>query len=137
MRIIGRVESGIGDARRWLAKFNTAYSRKTGMPIYPGSLNLRLAESLDWRTPAIEAVTIKFAREEYGGERDILLVPCRLPSLDDRDAFLWTTTRVLSDPEPAQVIEVIASIGLRAAYALEDGDLIELEVVGARPHDPG
>jgi len=34
----GRVQPGKGDASRWLGLFNDAYVRKTGMPIFPGSL---------------------------------------------------------------------------------------------------
>jgi hypothetical protein len=42
MLLAGRVQSGKGDASRWLALFNTAYSRKTGMPVFAGSLNVAL-----------------------------------------------------------------------------------------------
>jgi CTP-dependent riboflavin kinase len=128
IHLIGRVETGQGDASRWLAKFNHAYATKIGTPIFPGSLNLRLSEPLDWKTTTVRGLTIEFSREEYGGERDILLVPCRLTSLDGLRAHLWTTSRVLSDPDPPYLIEVVTSVGLRDAFGLEDGDLVELEL---------
>ena len=34
----GRVQSGHGDAANWLSRFNAAYSRKLGMPVFPGRL---------------------------------------------------------------------------------------------------
>lgn len=47
----GRVESGKGDAGRWLAKFNAVYARKMGLPVFPGSLNLALDIPFDWSAP--------------------------------------------------------------------------------------
>ena len=82
MRLSGRVQSGKGDAARWLAIFNAAYSRKTAMPVFPDSLNVTLDAPFDWFAPTIQKRTIWFGREEYGGERDILLLPCVLTNLN-------------------------------------------------------
>ncbi len=132
MLLAGRVQSGKGDASRWLALFNTAYSRKTGMPVFPGSLNVALDAPFDWFAPAIEERTIWFGREEYGGERDILLVPCVLANLNAERAMLWTpTTAARNRPDP-WVVEVIAGVNLRATYAVSDGDVIEISVVSHR-----
>jgi len=126
--LTGRVQSGHGDAARWLRTFNSAYSRKLGVPVYPGSLNLALAQPFGWAEPALQADLIRFDREEYGGERDILLLPCRLRSLGGEAAFLWTTTTAAHDPEDPWVVEVVASLGLRATYGLKDGDLVTLQL---------
>jgi hypothetical protein len=83
-RLIGRVQPGKGDASRWLSRFNAAYTRKVGMPVFPRSLNLALPHVFDWSAPAIRRRTVWFGREEYGGERDVLLVPCRLVNLPPR-----------------------------------------------------
>ena len=40
--LAGKVQSGFGDASRWLKLFNSAYSAKLGMPVFPGSLNIAL-----------------------------------------------------------------------------------------------
>jgi hypothetical protein len=42
----------------------------------------------DWFDARYEAHRIWFGREEYGGERDILLLPCELVNLDHRKAVL-------------------------------------------------
>jgi CTP-dependent riboflavin kinase len=134
--LAGRVQSGKGDASRWLALFKTAYSRKTGMPVFPGSLNVALDASFDWSAPAIKERTIWFGREEYEGERDILLVPCVLANLNAERAMLWTpTTAARNRPDP-WVVEVIAGVNLRATYALSDGDLVEIHLLEASTQSP-
>jgi len=127
--LVGRVQSGEGDACRWLERFNAAYSRKLGMPVFPGSLNLALPHALDWHVAELQPYVIWFGREEYGGERDILLLPCRLPSLGGQRVFLWTTTTATRDPEDMRVVEIVAPIGLRATFGLRDGDEVTVEVL--------
>ena len=70
---------------------------------------------------------IWFGREEMGGERDILVLPCRLLNLDKRKAFLWTTTNL--EDEGSEIIEVITSVKLRNEYNLSDGDIVEVEIL--------
>jgi riboflavin kinase len=93
----GRVQLGRNDASHWLDKFNKPYSKKTGMAIFPGSLNLALNENFDWFKSAYQARIIWFGKEEYGGERDILLLPCNLINLGNKDAFLWTSSTAARD----------------------------------------
>jgi CTP-dependent riboflavin kinase len=71
----GHVRSGKGDAAQWLARFAAEYAKKLGAPIFPGSLNVELADHFDWFAPALQPLIVHFARHEYGGERDILLLP--------------------------------------------------------------
>jgi hypothetical protein len=80
--LAGKVQAGFGDASRWLKLFNAAYTEKLGMPVSPSSLNIALNHVFDWFDARYEAHRILFSREEYGGERDILLLPCELVSLD-------------------------------------------------------
>jgi CTP-dependent riboflavin kinase len=122
----GRVQSGKGDAGRWLALFNTAYSRKTGMPVFPGSLNVALDAPFDWFAPAIEERTIWFGRDEYGGERDILLLPCVLTNLNAERAMLWTPTTAARNRPDSWVVEIIAGVNLRGTYSLADGYVVEI-----------
>jgi len=125
----GRVQSGQGDAARWLSLFNAAYSKKVGMPIFPGSLNLGLPEPFDWFAPDIERRTVRFDGTEYGGERDILLVPCVLQNLANEPAWLWSTTTAARDRSDPWVIEVIAAKNLRESFGLKDGALIEVKLL--------
>jgi hypothetical protein len=93
----GQVQPGKKDASHWLDKFNEPYSKKTGMAIFPGSLNVALTENFDWFQPAYQAKIIWFGKDEYGGERDILLLPCKLINLENKNAFLWTPTTAARD----------------------------------------
>ena len=124
----GRVQSGQGDASHWLAKFNEAYARKVGHPVFPGSLNLSLSEPFDWFATGNASRTVWFGREEYGGERDILLIPCRLITLHNEPAWLWTPTTAARDRPDPWVVELIAARGLRAEFGLTDGTVVELEL---------
>ena len=131
-RLRGHVQSGKGDASHWLSKFNAAYASKVGHPIVPGSLNVALSEPFDWFSADNVRRTTWFGRDEYGGERDILLIPCRLVSLKNEPAWLWTPTTAARDRSDPWVIEVIASKELRAEFGLRDGTLVEIELLDTR-----
>lgn len=135
-RLIGRVQGGKGDASRWLALFNAAYARKVGHPVFPGSLNVALPHAFDWFDPDVVCRTVCFDRTEYGGERDILLVPCRLASLADEPGWLWTTTTAARDRPDPWVVEVVAAHGLRTTYGLVDGASVEIVLLDP-PHGVG
>lgn len=125
--LCGRVQAGEKNASHWLNLYNAAYSLKTGLQIFPGSLNLLLNFKFNWREAKYQPLIIWFGREEMGGERDILLLPCRLLNLDKRKAFLWTTTNL--EDEGSEIIEVITSVKLRNEYNLSDGDIVEVEIL--------
>ncbi|MCC6573524.1 MAG: DUF120 domain-containing protein [Planctomycetes bacterium] len=127
-KFIGRVQSGQNDASKWLALFNDDYSRKTGMRIFPGSLNLGIDQDFDWFAPELEAGLIRFNKAEYSGERDILLLPCRLSNLGGRRGFIWATTNAARDPTDRRVLEVITDVKLRDVCRLVDGDLVEVQL---------
>jgi CTP-dependent riboflavin kinase len=126
--LAGRVQTGLGDASRWLKLFNAAYSAKLRMSLFPGSLNIALDHVFDWFDARYEAHRIWFGRKEYGGERDTLLLPCKLVSLDHRRAFLWTPTTAARDRRDPWVVEIVADVNLRDQFGLQDGDLVEVRV---------
>lgn len=126
--LCGRVEPGKNDASKWLSLFNPEYSRKLGMPVFPGSLNLRLDQPFDWLAPRYQPHIIRFRQEEYGGERDILLLPCVLATLGRRPAFLWTPIHPTRSVGETNGVEVIADVKLRDTYALTDRSLVEVEL---------
>ena len=124
----GTVQGGQENASHWLRLFNAAYSRKLQMPVYPGSLNLALDQIFDWFATRYQSHIIWFGREEYGGERDILMLPCELLNCGRRKAFLWTpTTAARNRPDP-WVVEIVSEVMLRDTYGLNDGDLVSVEI---------
>lgn len=98
--------------------------------MFPGSLNIALTYRFDWFDPGIVRRTITFDRAEYGGERDILLVPCLLRNLDMHPAWLWTPTTAARDRPDPWVVEIIAATNLRETFGLTDGSIVEVEVLG-------
>ena len=102
------------------------------MPVYPGSLNLALDHTFDWFAVRYKAHTIWFGREEYGGERDVLMLPCELVELERRKAFLWTPTTAARNRSDPWVVELVCDVSLRDIYGLKDGDVVAFEMpVGA------
>ena len=125
---VGKVQAGFGNASHWLNLFNAAYSAKLGISVFPGSLNIALDHVFDWFDPQYDAHRIWFGREEYGGERDILLLPCELVTLGHRKAFLWTPTTAAKDRPDPWVVEVVSDINLRDQFGLQDGHVVEITV---------
>jgi CTP-dependent riboflavin kinase len=128
MQLRGRVQSGKGDASNRLRLFANAYENKIGSPVFPGSLNLNLGSDFDWYASECESRHIWFDRSEMGGERDVLLIPCVLSSLNDQSAFLWTTTTAARDRPDPWVVEIVSDVGLRSTFGLVDGDLVDVSV---------
>jgi len=126
--LTGKVQAGFGKASHWLNLFNVAYSEKLGISVFPGSLNIALDQVFDWFDARYEAHRIWFGREEYCGERDILLLPCELVSLDHRRAFLWTPTTAARDRRDPWIVEVVSDLNLRNQFGLQDGDVVEIRV---------
>jgi CTP-dependent riboflavin kinase len=141
--LVGRVQPGARSSAHWFTRFNAAYSRKLGMPVFPGTLNLGLDEPFEWLAPRYAPHLIHFAGTEYGGERDVLVLPCALPDLDARRAFLWTSTRDITHRKGTHMVELVCDVKLRDVYGLADGDQvtvtlpIEGEPTSTRRTPPG
>jgi riboflavin kinase, archaea type len=118
----GVVVSGMGNFSFWLEKLASFYTQKTGMRLFPGTLNLRLAEPY-----SLPAEVIRLEKEEYGGTVSVSIVPC---SVFGRRAFLLRTdaNEAGTGHHPKNVIEIATDIKLRDAYQLNDGDEVEVQV---------
>ena len=118
----GVVVSGMGNFSFWLEKLASFYTQKTGMRLFPGTLNLRLAEPY-----SLPAEVIRLEKEEYGGTVSVNLLPCTVFS---RRAFLLRTDKneAGQGDHPKNIIEIATDIKLRDAYQLNDGDEVEVQV---------
>jgi riboflavin kinase, archaea type len=116
------VISGQGNFSFWIEKLQEHYFRKTGLHLYPGTLNLLLEG--DWSVPAN---CMRLEAAEYGGRVSVNLVPCRV---FDRAAFVLRTDLNESGhgAHPKNLIEIATDIRLRDAYRLQDGDWVEVDV---------
>ncbi|HEY2014836.1 MAG TPA: DUF120 domain-containing protein [Bryobacteraceae bacterium] len=121
-RLRGKVVSGLGDFGFWIERLSNFYEQKTGVRLYPGTLNIELPSAY-----SLPPDVIRFEAQEYGGRVSVSIVPCRI---FDRRAFLLRTdqnAQGTGDHSP-NIIEIATDIRLRDAYHLEDGDWVEVEL---------
>lgn len=120
----GRVVSGMGSFSIWIEKLRDHYLRKTGMLLFPGTLNLQLEEP--WFVPL---GCLRLEGAEYGGTVSVNIVPC---SILGRPAFILRTTANEEGRghHPRTVVEIATDINLRDEYKLKDGDWVEVEITG-------
>jgi CTP-dependent riboflavin kinase len=121
-RLRGKVVSGRGDFGQWIERLSSYYEQKTGMRLYPGTLNVEL--TMDYSLPPD---VIRLEAAEYGGRVSVSLVPCRI---FDRKAFLLRTDQNEKGTghHPRNIIEIATDVRLRERYGLQDGDWVEVDV---------
>jgi riboflavin kinase len=121
-RLRGRVVSGLGNFGHWIERLSSFYEHKTGMRLYPGTLNVEL--SADYSLPAD---VIRLEADEYGGTVSVNIVPCRVFG---RRAFLLRTDQNEKGTghHPRNVIEIATDVRLRDLCQLKDGDWLDIEV---------
>ena len=118
----GVVVSGMGNFSFWIEKLESFYTQKTGLRLFPGTLNLRLAKPYSLPTEVI-----RLEKEEYGGTVSVSMVPCRVFG---RQAFLLRTdaNEAGTGHHSKNIIEIATDIKLRDAYQLSDGDEVEVHL---------
>jgi riboflavin kinase len=122
MVLRGHVVTGMGNFSFWIEKLQDHYFCKTGMRFYPGTLNVRLAEPYSIPTGAL-----RLEGSEYGGSVSVNMVPC---SILGRRAFLLRTdaNEQGRGHHPKTIVEIATDVRLRDAYALRDGDPVEIVI---------
>lgn len=122
--IRGRVVFGMGNFSFWIEKLRDHYQRKTGMLLFPGTLNVTLEEP--WFAPQ---GCLRLEGAEYGGTVTVNIVPC---SIFGRPAFILRTAANEEGrgDHPRTIIEVATDVKLRDTYQLKDGDWVEVEIAG-------
>ncbi|MGB9079252.1 MAG: DUF120 domain-containing protein [Terracidiphilus sp.] len=118
----GRVVSGMGNFSFWIEKLHEHYLRKTGMALYPGTLNIELDQP--YTRPK---QVIRLEGSEYGGAVSVNLVPC---SIEGRPAFVLRTdaNEQGRGHHPKTILEIATDVRLRDALHLQDGDQVKIEI---------
>ncbi|HEX4021380.1 MAG TPA: DUF120 domain-containing protein [Acidobacteriaceae bacterium] len=118
----GVVVSGMGNFSFWIDKLQAHYAQKTGMRLFPGTLNIRLDQPyfLPQRVLRLEA-------HEYGGTVSVNMVPC---TIRGKKAFLLRTDANEQERghHPRTIIEIATDVKLRDYFQLSDGDRVQVEV---------
>jgi riboflavin kinase len=122
MVLRGQVVSGVGSFAYWIERLQEHYERKTGMVLYPGTLNLKLDSEYSLPTRVI-----RLEEAEYGGRVSVDIVPC---SIKGRKAFLLRTdaNEHGQGDHPKTIVEIATDIRLRDLYQLQDGDYLEVTI---------
>lgn len=122
VKLTGKVGSGKGDFAQWIAKLSEHYERKTGLRLFPGTLNIDLDH--EYRLPENP---IRLEGAEYGGTVGVNLVPC---TIFGRRAFILRTdaSEAGTGDHSRHVVEIATDIKLRDAYGLTDGSIVTVEL---------
>jgi len=116
----GKIVSGMGNFSYWIEKLHDHYLRKTGMSLFPGTLNLQLDEPY-----TLPVDVIRLEGQEYGGTVSVNIVPC---SVFGRTAFILRTdaNEQGRGHHPRNIVEIATDVKLRDHYHLSDGDIVEI-----------
>jgi len=116
----GSVVSGVGNFAYWIDKLRVHYHRKTNLWLFPGTLNVELAEpyELPSRVTRLEAA-------EYGGTVSVNIVACEILG---HNAVILRTDKAEAEAEGRRTVEVACEVKLRDEYGLRDGDVVEVKV---------
>jgi hypothetical protein len=116
----GRVTAGIGGHAHWMTIHADLYEAKTGVRLYPGTLNVVLDHS--WH---VGGRGVRLEPPEYGV--GLSIVPCTINGID---AFILRTDKndqAEGDHSP-NIVEVAATVLLRDSLGLDDGHEVEIVV---------
>ena len=111
--------TGVGSFSYWIERLQEHYREKTGMRLFPGTLNIELDEPFE-----LPSERARLEAEEYGGTVSVSIVPCKVFG---RAAVILRTDRADSEPESRRLIEVACEVKLRERHQLRDGDWVEVE----------
>jgi riboflavin kinase len=121
MRVLkGKVVTGVGNFSFWIERLQDHYRNKTGMQLFPGTLNIELDAPFD-----LPRERTRLEAEEYGGTVSVSIVPCKVFG---RAAVILRTDKADREPQSRKIIEVACEVKLREQHQLQDGDVIEVEV---------
>jgi len=116
MILKGKVKAGTNNASYWINKLDELYTLKTGMKLYPGTLNIELPEQF-----IPPSNVIRLEKEEHGGHVSVSILPC---SIFGRKAFIIRT----DTDDRLNIIEIATDVRLRDEYCLGDGDIVEVTI---------
>ena len=116
----GKIFSGLGVSSTRTQQNSAIYKQKSGMDLYPGTLNVRLDE--DFLIPDKSIFIDKKDIKPDISKRNIRLIPAKFRDIEV----------IIMSPEPlfydTNIIEVMAVENLREKYNLKDGDEVEIEL---------
>jgi riboflavin kinase len=120
----------MGNFSYWIEKLQDHYERKTGMRLFPGTLNIELEEPY-----SLPARVIRLEGWEYDGSVSVNMVPCLIRgSIQGKNGFILRTdaNEEGRGHHPKTIVEVATDVKLRDYFDLSDGDVVEIETFEGR-----
>jgi riboflavin kinase len=111
----------MGSFSYWIEKLQDHYQRKTGMRLFPGTLNVELEEPY-----TLPGKVIRLEGWEYDGTVSVNIVPC---AIQGKRGFILRTdaNEEGRGHHPKTIVEVATDVKLRDYFHLSDGDVVEIE----------
>lgn len=122
MKLTGKVKTGLGEASFWMKKSQEAFYNKTGIKMFPGTLNVELKEDYNLKG------SLKVLKgKEYGGSQDVYIKECKIFG---HKSYIVRTDKNISEKRthPLNLVEIISDINFREKYNLKDGQTIEITI---------
>lgn len=119
MILKGKVVKGMGKASIFVNMMSKVFYNKTGVKLYPGTLNVKLEEPYNLKVDHI------IKPEEYGGTFNVQVQECKL--LQENAYIVRSEKNIDNAGDYGQdIIEIISDVNFREKYSLKDGDKIEV-----------
>lgn len=121
MILEGQIVKGMGKAKKFITMMNKHFYSKTGITLFPGTLNIKLVK------PYNLSVDYIIKAEEYGGSFNVQIQKCKVLQ---EDAYIVRSEKNTADTGDYKqdVIEIVSNVNFRDKYSLKDGDLIKIEI---------
>ena len=128
IKIRGKVFSGVGEGRYYVSieGYRRQFREKLGFDPYPGTLNLRIPkEEMYFRRKLDEedGIIIRGFSTEDRTFGDVKAFKCRVGGVEGAVVIPARTHY------PSEILEIIAPVRLRDEMGIEDGDIVEVEVL--------
>ena len=113
--VSGTVESGTGEGRYYVRKYNEYFKETVGFSCYPGTLNLRIA--------SVSLPEKSFLIHPGNGFKDVKCYPVVINGKQNGAVVIPCMAR------DRTVLEIIAPENLRKTLTLKDGDKVTVSFI--------
>lgn len=122
MELEGRVISGLGKAKQFVAMIKEAFFEKYKIELFPGTLNIKLDKKMHIATKE------KIDKQEYGGSQTVFVQECKI--FEEKAYILRAEKNNLPGGDyNLDIIEIAATANLREKYSIKDGDKVIIKLI--------
>ncbi len=122
MVITGKVKKGLGEASFWVKKIEELFLEKTGIRLYPGTLNIKALKEIEIKNP-----DLIIEKEEYGGNERLYVKKCTV--LNEKSYIIRTEKNSGKNGDhPLDLLEIISDVNFREKYGLKDENEIKITI---------